>query len=283
MPEGNQATSQGSPPASQGQSATSTGWEAEKARLEAELQSTRKSVQELSKYRAGLEQVVRDSEGVVTYDPSSGQVGWNLRQGQQAPPAYSGANPWAGLVEDPTQVDGWLTSRLSQAGYMTRQQAEDLSRQYANQAYQSARGDFVVLRSVDRTLSNPKYKDLGSYGESDLSKRTERILTEKNLGRPLDGAKSWESWQYAAPDSLQQAADLARLEIYEASQAAQAASQQGQAAQQAAGLSVGQPGSGTPPGPQSFEDLSRQGKEPSWDDLRDQFKRNAEAMGVVTP
>ena len=277
------AAQAGSQPPAGNQSPASTGWEAEKARLESELKSRDDQIRGLSRYRSAMDQVVRESDGVVVFDPTSGQVKWNVAQQQPATPINSGANPWTGLVEDPAQVDGWLNSRLNQAGYLTRSQADELAKQYATQAYQAARGDYIVLRSVDKTVSDPKYKELGGYGQSDLAKRTERILTEKGWGRPIEGAKSWESWQYQSADSLQQAADLARLEAYEASQASQAASQQGQQNQAALGLSVGQPGGGTPPGPQSYEDLKAKGQAPTWDDLKDQFKRNTETLGVQLP
>lgn len=255
------------------------------SQLQTQVTEAHNQIKVLSKYRSGMDQILRDAPDAVEFDPATGQVRWkeSAPSRPSAPAGAPGPHPFADLIEDPTQVNTWLNGEvnrlLASQGYVTAQQAQQL----ANQAYQSARGDFLVLRTIDRLLGNEKYKDLSLY-DSPLSKKTMEILQGKGA-RPVQGegvvVDGWDKWQYPAVGSLQEAADLARVALWEEQQAGQSAVAAAQANQGAAGLA--QPGGGVPgagtPGDDSWKKAADEGN--LIDQMRNDTARQALQQGIV--
>lgn len=267
----------------QGQTAGSTDWTREKARLEAELSSRDNQIRALSQVKQAWERNVgKELEGVVDYDSNGMPIGVTYdRQGQSAPqPTFDGNNPFSGLVDNPQNVDQYVQSLVARQGFITQEQANRLAQQAAAQGYQAARGDFMVLRNVDRLMGRDTYKDLSDYS-SDMSKRTARIMSERQLGKPLDGAKGWDQWQYQTVDSLQLAADLARVEAFEESQRQQQATGEAQSNQGAAALSVGE-NAGTPgPGSDEWRKAVESGDSQALDEMmRKEVEQRSQQLGI---
>lgn len=142
-------------------------------------------------------------------------------------------------LENPQSVDDYYLQLmeqrlLSQKGYLTKQEAEQLAEAKAAAYAQQVMGNALVWRTVDKLTARDEYKDLGKL-DSELSKRTSRILQERNYGRPLsDKARGFDEYQYRELGDLQYAADLAHMELEKEAKAAAASTASASAAQGAA-------------------------------------------------
>lgn len=283
----NPTGSAGSSPQGQPSQPAAPTWEQEKARLEAELKNRDNQIRALSQVKGAWEKLGREAGDVIQYDANGLPVAFNV-EGSTEPgtptPAWSGASPFAALSDygiNPKSVDAYVQAQaralLDQQGYITAQQAQQLMAQ----AYQAARGDAMVWRAYDRLTAQEPYRDLAKP-DSKLSQYTASILKERKLGEPLSEGAGFDQWRYASLEALQLGADLARLKLHEEAQAASAQAQQAGAEQAAAGLSVGQPGAGTPP-PSSQAWQETLEKSPTEFDqmLREDVKRRAQQLGIV--
>lgn len=259
-------------------------WEAEKAKYEEQLRALSA---ERNSYRQTAEawrKVGSELGDSVKYDSVTGMpIGVDYGNNQQTPPVYNGAHPFSGVVDNPQAVDQYYQSlvnqQLQQAGYVTPQQAQQLM----NQAYQAATGAFMVARNYDKLTANEKYAPLSDYS-SDMSKRTARILEERNLGKPLEGAKGFDQWNYSGIEALQFGADMARLEMIEESQKSADSQNQAQDNQQRAGLSIPtEGGSATPPQQAAGEPPMTQDGNIDWERMNQDTQQRAEKLGVQWP
>ena len=134
------------------------------------------------------------------------------------------------------------------------------------------------MRTYDRLTTQDSYKPLAKY-DSDLSKRTAKILESRGMGQPLENAQGFDQWRYAKLDDLQTAADVARLQLSEEAASAAAAAAGGQANQQAAGLSVGAPGAAAPVTGNELP-LTKEGGV-DFDKLRADTQQRAQTLGIT--
>lgn len=226
-------------------------WEQEKAKLEKDLADARQQLSGLSSernmYRQRSDAWEKNVGGVLgdmlKIDPATG-LPIGVDPGREEVPLVHpqpvGTHPLAGLSSyagegfSPAAVDTYYSTLFKQQGFLTSDQAKEWARQAAMIAYEAARGDMMVMRNYDHLTAKDNYKDLANP-ESDLSKRTSKILQERNLGAPLAGAKTFDQWRYNGLEALQMGADLARLEIHEEAQRNAQAGQAGQAAGMASG------------------------------------------------
>lgn len=223
----------------QGQTGAQTDWQQEKARLEAELAGRDQQIRALAtKNQAWERNVGKELEGHLEFDAfgNPARVRVDDYGNAGATRAYAGVHPLTGLVENPEAVDQYYAARFGQQ-YATPQQLQQMVNQAKFEAYNAARGDFLTLRSVDQTVSDPRYRDLSSF-ESPLSRKTQEVLQRNGWGAPAyQGAKSWDAFQYSKPTDLSVAVQIAKSELFEAGQASQQSQAQATASQAAAGIS----------------------------------------------
>ena len=266
---------------SQNQAGVQTDWEAKAKELENQVRGVSTERDKVRREVNAWKAIAQDAGDVIQYDPTTGYpVGWNVGEEPVANnQAWVGSNPFSGIVEDPNSVNQYFQGLVNSQGYLTQPQADELARQYADQAYQTARLDFLVLRNIDKLLSNKDYSDLQQYG-SDWSKRTSQVLQERGWAKPIDGAASWDQWFYADPSRLQEAADIAQARMFKESQTQQAASQEANQNQQAAGLSVGNV-SGAPEvtSEQEYRKALESGS--LFDRMRQDTEKNAYQAGLI--
>ena len=215
----------------QGQSGEETAWRQEKQRLESELASRDQQIRATTqKLQAWEQNVGKELEGHLEFDNYGRPVRVRVDD-QGVTPVFQGTHPLTGLVENPEVVDQYYGNRFS-----TPQQLQQMVTQAKQEAYFAARGDFLTLRAVDKTVSDPRYKELSSF-ESPLSKRTAEVLQRNGWGQPSDpSSKSWDSFRYADPTALPLAVQIAKAELFEQSQGSQEAQTQAQQSQAAAGI-----------------------------------------------
>ena len=220
-------------------------------RLEKDVADARQQLSGLSNERNAYRQKAEAWEKVggecgdrVVLDPTTG-LPTGVRGAVPAAVA-AGAHPLAFLTGyqadfNPSAIDAHFANVFKAQGFLTADQAQQWAGQAAQQGYQAARGDFMVMRNYDKLTSQERYKDLANP-DSELGKRTSRILQERKLAEPLNGAKTLDGWRYANLEALQMGADLARLELHEEGLKNAAAGAAGQAAGMASG---GAPQAGT--------------------------------------
>ena len=235
-----------------------TNWEAEKARLEDQLAQKERQLSGLSNERNSYRQRAEAWEkrvgaklgNMVRFDANGMPIDveeWQEPVRQAVP---QGAHPLTGVMDNPAALDTYYTQLLQSQGFLTAQQAQAYAQQSAaaagQQAYQAARGDMLVMRTYDRLTAQEPYKDLSKM-DSKLSQRTAQILQERGMGQAMEGAKGFDEWRYRDLYALQNAADSAQLQLDREVAAAEQSAAGAQANQQAAGLSVGQPGAAAQP------------------------------------
>lgn len=145
-------------------------------------------------------------------------------------------SPYAGDGWKPETVDAYYQQLFSQKGYLTKQEAEQYADAKASEAFRSAVGTAKVWRTVDKLIAQKDYADLANM-ESELSKRTARILQDRRLAAPLQDAKGFDEWQYSELGSLQFGADLATIELAKEAKAHADSAAHAAAAQAAGSLS----------------------------------------------
>lgn len=221
------------------------------ARLEREIQDKERQLSGLANERNTYRQKAEAWErnvgshlgDMLRLDPQTGLPVGIERETRQPVTYTTGGHPLQAVANytegfNPQQVDAYYAQLMKQQGFLTQDQAQQWADNAASRAYNAARGDFMVMRNYDRLTGQDRYKDLANP-DSELSKRTARILQERKLGEPLEGAKTFDGWRYGTLESLQMGADLARLELHEEAQRTQQAGQAGQAAGMASGGGVG--------------------------------------------
>lgn len=231
---------------SQGQSGATTDWQKKAEDLEKQLRGLSAERDQFRQKSQAWEKLGQEAGDVIAYDPQTGlPVGFNVGETNpnatiSTPQNATGKHPLSGFLgeADYSPVDGYYDTR-----YVPRQQYLKDLQDTAARAYQAARGDLMVFRQLDKTLSQKDYADLSKY-DSDWSKRTADILKQNGWGRSLDGADSWEKWQYASPEALRVAADIAMAQMHREQQAQSASNQQAVEAQKAASLVAGTVGAG---------------------------------------
>lgn len=175
-------------------------------------------------------------------------------------PTFTGGHPlapfstYAGEGWKPETVDAYYQQLIAQKGYLTKQEAQQYADSKASEAFAAAVGTAKVWRTVDKLIAQKDYADLANP-ESELSKRTGRILQERRFGRPLDGATGFDEWQYGDLSHLQFGADMARLELGKEAAANAASAAAAAAAAGAAGLSPAPTSTGGAAAPGSKPDL----------------------------
>lgn len=133
-------------------------------------------------------------------------------------PTFTGGHPlapfstYAGEGWKPETVDAYYQQLWAQKGYLTKQEAQQYADSKATQAFQMAVGTAKVWRTVDKLIAQKDYADLANQ-DSELSKRTARILQERRMAAPFEGARGFDEWQYGDLGHLQFGADMARIEL----------------------------------------------------------------------
>ena len=213
-------------------------WESERARLQGELASRDSQIRALSQIKGAWERNVGKELGdVIEYDANGFPV--KVNYGEPARPAYTGMNPLAasGVVDAQTAqaYDAYVQQQMS-GQYVTPAQLQAQVNAAQTQSYLAATTRFETLRNVDRTVSDQRYKDLSNL-DSPLAKKTEEVLTRNGWGQKSNPMlKSWDSYQFAAPNAFELAAQIAKSELFETNQAHQQSQTTAQAAQAAAGI-----------------------------------------------
>jgi len=255
-----------------------TDWEAEAKKLQDQVKGLST---ERNQYRQKLqawERIKEKAPDVFKFDNYGNPVDFSVEEPTPAP-AGTGVNPFADLEVDAEQVQRYLESVISQKGFLTKAEADQLADAKAVQAYQAAVGHFSTMRSVDKLLSDKTYSDLSNY-ESDWSKRTADIIRRENAGQPANEAsRSWDEWQFTGPRVLQQAADVAYAQMVREREASAASAEQANKAQQTASLSVGVTGSAPPPGGTDWKKSAEDGN--LADFMRQETERRAMQLGIV--
>jgi hypothetical protein len=154
------------------------------------------------------------------------------------PTSFQGSHPLSGLgLDKPEAVDAYYDQLFRQKGYLTKQEAEAMADAKAQTYANLVMGNAKVWRNYDKLTQQETYKAL-SDANSDLSKRTAKILQERQYGRPMtEQAKGFDEWQYRDIGDLRFAADLARLEMDGEAKASASSAAAAQAAQGAASFS----------------------------------------------
>ena len=239
--------------AAQNPTGTPTEWQAEKARLEASLQAV---ANERNAYRqkaqAWENNVGKELGDVVELDGN----GLPLRVNYGEPrPAYTGTHPLVAAGIDPAvaqQYDAYMMQQVS-SQFVTPQQLQAQVNAARQEAFLASTSRFETLRNVDHTVTDARYKELGDMS-SPLSKKTEEVLNRNGWGAKSNPTgKSWEDFQYAAPNALSIAAQIAKAELFESTQSQAGANAQAQAAQAAAGIVSSGGGSAGSPAPSTAE------------------------------
>ena len=242
-----------SSPASQRPTGASTDWEAEKARLQAEVSSRDNQIRALSQIKQAWEKNVgKELEGAIEYDTNGFPVGVAKAPAR----SFNGMHPLAasGVVDANTaqQYDDYLRQQLG-SQFVTPQQLQAQVNAARSEAYNAAKGDFITLRNVDRTVADPKFKGLDDL-TSPLAKKTEEVLTRNGWGKRLDPAsQSWDQFQYAAPNALSIAAQIAKSELFDISQSSSQSTADAQTTQAAASIASGGGASTVAPAPSTEE------------------------------
>lgn len=228
-----------SSPQGQTPSAETTEWQQERARLQAELNGRDQQIRALStKNQAWERNVGKELEGHLEFDTFGNPVRVRVDDygNQRTQTVIAGQHPLTGLVENTEAFDQYLGNRFGQQ-FATPQQLQQLVNQAKLEAYNAARGDFMTLRSVDKTISDKRYSELSNF-ESPLSKKTQDVLQRNGWGQPSQaGVSSWDAYRYSDPNALSIAAQIAKSELFESQQQSQESQSQAQAAAGAAGIS----------------------------------------------
>lgn len=261
-----------------------TGWEAEKARLETQLKEAQQQLSGLSaernQYRQKADAWEKQVGGalgeMVKLDPTTG-LPIGVDAGSSAPAATG--HPLTGVIDNPQAVDQYYTQLMNQQGFLTQAQTQQYWQQREHALRTEFLGNLQLFRTLDKTLARKEYADLNEYKDGAWSKKTAEVLQEKGWGKPLDGAQSWDQWQYATPDAFVTAADIAQARLFKEQQGQQASQQQAQANQASVGLSVGSPGA-TPSPPRGDEvPLTKDGGV-DFDRLRADTQQRVESLGI---
>jgi len=238
-PEVDGSVSAGSTPQGAGAAAATTDWEKKAKEMEQQLRGVSA---ERSKFKAEADawkRIAPEMGDVVQYDPATGlPVSLKLDDGAPAGQADQVSYPFADLGVPESQMAGYVSGLISKGGYITQTQAQQLSAQAAQAAYQAAQKRFSIMRSVDKVLSSKDYSDLKNP-DSEWSKRTAQLLVQQKVGQPsYEGAKSWDEWEFADPNTLPMAADIAYAQMVRAGQIDATSQDQAIQNQLAAGIST---------------------------------------------
>lgn len=281
MTQNGQAASGNSPTPSGNPTPASTDWEAKSRELEQQLRAVSGERNRFKQERDdAMTQMSQYQTPQAQYGAQAGGY-----QGQQG--YVSTVNPWQDVGIDANQANAWYQQNFqalaAQQGFVTQQQAEQLAAQARNEAYQMANQRFSTMRSVDKLLSDPLYKDL-SNTQSEWSKRTAAYLQQYNAGQPTRDGAGWDEWNYTAPQVLQQAADIAWAQMSREQSSSQASQQQAIQAQQAAGLSAPASVTPLPPNPsQQFEKTLQSGDTKQiLDALAEKTEESFKTAGLLT-
>jgi hypothetical protein len=195
--------------------------EQEIAALQAERDQLRSSIQGLSAERDQYRQQLRDAQGQgANASPQAAAGRFNTHPLAQ----------FVGVEADYSPIDQYYDGR-----YVNPTQLQQWAKAVHQQALDDARANFFLFRNIDRTVTSKEYADeqapwgpLGKY-DSPLAKKTQEILQKQYNAKPLDGADSWEKWQYGDINDFSTAARVARAEMIleQQQQAAAAAASQG--------------------------------------------------------
>ena len=246
-----------------------------------EVKTRDQSIRALTQKAHAWDKLSRQLGDSIEYDPDTGlPVKINAQDAGPAVRPNASKHPLAELLGDGEygKVDEYYKSLLGDHGnYLTKEDAQKLVKEAMYQVYNASRGDFSVLREIDRLMAMDEYKDLGKY-DSELSKLTQRFLSENKMGEPLEDAQGWDSWRYADLQSLKHAADMGRAELVLSGQAKQKEMATAGANQSKAGLSVsGVSMTNSEPQAKNWKEMSPSERN---DALKDHAVKHFEAQGV---
>lgn len=237
--------------------------------LPPEVQEKLARLEKLEKDHASLgyklrawEKIDKELGDVLVRDAYGNPV--NLKVDEMPPPVRSvNGHPLSPLsaygLEKPEAVDEYYLQLLNQKGYLTKAEAEKLADARASAYANQVLGSALVWRTHDKLVSQEPYKGLADRN-SDLAKRTAKILQERGYGAPgSEQSKGFDDWRYRELGDLQFAADLAQIELSKESASATASAAAAAGAQAAGGLSPAPTGGGggaAAPGKPDFTTMS---------------------------
>ena len=228
--------------------------------LQAELSKRDEQIRGISTKLQAHERMVKDLGDRVERDAYGNPV----RVLDATPPArtpVTGGHPFnRHLGEgDYSDVDAYYQGLVDKQGYLTKKQMDDRETAIRQELRGEMMGNIHLFRSLDRTLAHKDYADLADY-KSARAQRTAQILQSTRIngmpwGRPLEGAESWDQWQYADQNVFRTAADIAQSQLDREAKAATTSTATAAANAAATDLSA-TPGSGAAVVPGAKPDFS---------------------------
>ena len=221
----------------------------------------------------------------VTYDPTTSlPTAWNT-----TPAPTDVANPFGGVVDNPGQVDQWFDNRFQQsaqnAGYITAQQHQQGIQRAAQQGAQLAKAQFDTYQNVRETVA--KHEGLKDVN-SDLSKAVVKALADgagpgnawAAYAQGATGFTNWQELNYAAPNALPMAVNIALGQMSLQKPVADAENADAEAKAKAAEIAAkgGGDGSGALATPDAYKAVI--GHEDQMANLIEESARNAGMTGI---
>jgi hypothetical protein len=188
--------------------------------LQAELSKRDEQIRGLSTKLQAHEKVVKEFGDAVERDSYGNPV--RVVTHDRAPARVPNiGHPFAQHFgeADYSNVDAYYQGLIEKQGYLTTAQVEARETAIRQELRGEMMGNIHLFRSLDKTLANKGYADLTDYASA-RAQRTARILQQNGWGKPLEGADSWDRWQYANADAFRIAADMAEAQLYKEGQAA---------------------------------------------------------------
>ena len=212
--------------------------------LQAELSKRDEQIRGLSTKLQAHERVVKDLGDAVERDSYGNPVRILTEDLTPKPVVKSNGHPFTTHIGegDYSDVDAYYQGLVEKQGYLTTKQMEARETAIRQELRGEMMGNIHLFRSLDKTLAHKDYADLGDY-KSPRAQRTAQVLQQNGWGKPLEGADSWDRWQYGSSEAFRIAADIAQSQLDREAKAAAASTGNAADAQAAAALSA-TPGSG---------------------------------------